>query len=106
MKKSLKTTLMVVSAVTFIGLAGFLPGYLFVLEKEPEYYESVSINMVFVSGHSRCSTFSLPSNRQGFHIASTRGTYRLSMVLPTRLGNGVESTIRNGVIDYQIVESC
>lgn len=106
MKKAFKVILITVLTITAIGLASFLPGYLFISEKEPEYYEDVSINMAFVSGHTRCATFSLPSNRKRFYIASSRGSYRLSMSLPTRLGSGVESTIRNGVVDYKIVESC
>ena len=106
MKKVFKTTLTVVSVIALCGIAGFVPGYFFILPKDPAYLESVSVDMVFASGHSRCATFDLPSNRESLGISSSRGSYSLTMVLPTRLGNGASKTIRNGVVDYQVVESC
>jgi hypothetical protein len=106
MKKILNILLISTLFIAFFGSLAILPGYLFISEKKPESYDRVSIDMVFASGHARCATYKLPSNRKGFGISSSRGSYYLTMSLPTRLGSGVSKTIRNGVIDYQIVESC
>lgn len=106
MKEILNTLLISTLVIAFFGSLAILPGYLFILPKEPAYLESVSVDMVFASGHSRCATFDLPSNRERLGISSSRGSYSLTMVLPTRLGNGASKTVRNGVVDYQVVESC
>lgn len=108
MKKVLKATLITISVISVVGLFIYLPSpdELFVAPEKPEYYEDISIDMVFVSGHRRCATYSLPSNRKRLDISSSRGSYSLIMALPTRYGSGVIENIRNGVVDYQVVESC
>lgn len=106
MKEILNTLLTSTLVIAFFGSLAILPVYLFISEKKPDSYDRVSIDMVFASGHTRCATFDLPSNRESLGISSSIGSYSLTMILPTRLGNGSSKTVRNGVVDYQVVESC